>query len=363
MDSPNDFEKLQKQISHTFRIVLPDDSRIRIRALLLGEISATGSGERTRAWYAHFFEFTAFPRAAFQAAIIAVLIVSSIGSVVAADAAKPGDTLFPVKKAVEQLHLALAMDPVYKAKVAADIAAERMQELVELTVVATKTVTLPTPSSFFPSPQPNQGADVSNTPRPLSTSLPLTAVLPLTATSVASSSLPLITEAAIEPAVKENLIKASQETKAALDTALSLLEGAGQAVEQSPDEEKKQLVENTKIVLSAQVTAHLPEVKLAKDALTKEPNKEANKEVVVKIEEVEKTIEEKILKKKEPSKASPAPSEIPKKPTTTTPILQPKRIFRKPSPVPSLLPLPTVSPLTESPVPAPSSAPPHHVSE
>lgn len=65
-----------------------------------------------------------------------VLIGAGFGTISAADAAKPGDALFGLDRAVEKVRLAVAVRESSKAKLAAEIAQEREQELQRL--LATK---------------------------------------------------------------------------------------------------------------------------------------------------------------------------------------------------------------------------------
>ncbi len=64
--------------------------------------------------------------------IIMALIALTGGTVIAADAAKPGDSLFGIDRAVERVQLNLSLSDVARARTQAEIAEERLRELQEL---------------------------------------------------------------------------------------------------------------------------------------------------------------------------------------------------------------------------------------
>lgn len=62
--------------------------------------------------------------------VVGVAVVG--GTVAASNTAKPGDTLFPVKKAVERMQVALSTSDQARADIQAKIATERVQDLGEV---------------------------------------------------------------------------------------------------------------------------------------------------------------------------------------------------------------------------------------
>lgn len=65
------------------------------------------------------------------AAVLAVLLFAGGGTIYAADASAPGDPLFGVDKAIENVQRSLTTDPVSEADLELDILDERMEELEE----------------------------------------------------------------------------------------------------------------------------------------------------------------------------------------------------------------------------------------
>lgn len=66
------------------------------------------------------------------AIITLVLVVSGVGTAIAANGAKPGDALFGVDRTVEKVRLTLALSDDSRVRVKTDIAEERDQERAEL---------------------------------------------------------------------------------------------------------------------------------------------------------------------------------------------------------------------------------------
>ncbi len=77
--------------------------------------------------------FILIPKPMFVPVIIATLVIAlGVGTAVASERAKPGDTLFGVDQALDQIKLTFALSDTAKARTANAIAAEREQELQEL---------------------------------------------------------------------------------------------------------------------------------------------------------------------------------------------------------------------------------------
>lgn len=66
------------------------------------------------------------------AAVVAVVLIS--GSAYASADARPGDTLFPLKKATEKVQLALSASSESKAELHARIAQERLEDIAKVSV-------------------------------------------------------------------------------------------------------------------------------------------------------------------------------------------------------------------------------------
>lgn len=77
-----------------------------------------------------FYFVTQHPMIA--AIIVAIVLAFGTGTAIAANNAKPGDSLFGLDKALERVQLGVSVGQEAKARVSANIAAERQKELQEL---------------------------------------------------------------------------------------------------------------------------------------------------------------------------------------------------------------------------------------
>lgn len=124
-------ESLIKALRASRGAELSPDAKDRIWRSIL---SASVTGEEERRWNVqeahHAFTFSPM----MLTIILAIVLAAGAGTAVAADNAKPGERLFGVDRAMEQVRLTLALSAESKAQVAADIAEEREEERAELEV-------------------------------------------------------------------------------------------------------------------------------------------------------------------------------------------------------------------------------------
>ena len=98
-----------------------DEFRRELRAQLMREAAITLTGKRREnAW-------TAWLRPAFAAALAALVLVIGAGS--AAAGSVPGDVTFGLKRAIEEVRVALTFDEVERVRVLAEITDQRLTEL------------------------------------------------------------------------------------------------------------------------------------------------------------------------------------------------------------------------------------------
>jgi len=117
---------------------LRDEFRRELRARLMREATVTlVPKRRDNAW-------TSWLRPAFAAGLAALVLVVGAGS--AAANSIPGDAAFPLKRAIEEVRVALTFDDVERVRVLAEIADERLSELEK---VASRDDKAPTASDEF----------------------------------------------------------------------------------------------------------------------------------------------------------------------------------------------------------------------
>ena len=98
-----------------------DEFRRELRARLMQEAAVTlVPKRRDTAW-------TAWLRPAFAAGLAALVLIVGAGS--AAANSLPGDAAFPLKRAIEEVRVALTFDDVERVRVLAEIADQRLSEL------------------------------------------------------------------------------------------------------------------------------------------------------------------------------------------------------------------------------------------
>jgi len=117
---------------------LRDEFRRELRARLMREATVTlVPKRRDNAW-------TSWLRPAFAAGLAALVLVVGAGS--AAANSIPGDAAFPLKRAIEEVRVALTFDDVERVRVLAEIADERLSELEK---VASRDDKAPTASDEY----------------------------------------------------------------------------------------------------------------------------------------------------------------------------------------------------------------------
>ena len=99
---------------------LRDEFRRELRARLMREAAATLTPRRETAWTSRF-------RPAFAIGLAAMALV--VGASVATANSVPGDLTFGVKRAVEEVRVALTFDDVERVRVLADMTDQRLGEL------------------------------------------------------------------------------------------------------------------------------------------------------------------------------------------------------------------------------------------
>ena len=104
--------------------VMRDDFRRRLRSHLMVEAAVVYAPERRRMPF--FFVL----RPALAAAL--VTIVAMAGATSAAGASLPGDLAFPLKRAAEDLRVALTFDDVARVRMLSELADRRVEELAEI---------------------------------------------------------------------------------------------------------------------------------------------------------------------------------------------------------------------------------------
>ncbi len=111
---------------------LRPESRERIRLAVVASFADVIRNADERYKY-QTAEFTFFSPSIMIPVIIAIiLVVAGAGTVIASDAAKPGDALFGVDKALEQTRLDFTISRTAKAEYLANIAQEREKERAQL---------------------------------------------------------------------------------------------------------------------------------------------------------------------------------------------------------------------------------------
>jgi hypothetical protein len=117
---------------------LRDEFRRELRARLMREAAVTLTGKRRdTAW-------TAWLRPALAVSLAALVLVAGAGS--AAAGSLPGDPAFGLKRAIEEVRVALTFDDVERVRVLADITDQRLSELEQ---VATRDDKAPTASAEY----------------------------------------------------------------------------------------------------------------------------------------------------------------------------------------------------------------------
>ena len=117
---------------------LRDEFRRELRARLMREAAVTLTGKRRdNAW-------TAWLRPALAAGLAALVLILGAGS--AAAGSVPGDVTFGLKRAIEEVRVALTFDDVERVRVLAEIADQRLSELEQ---VATRDDKSPTASEEY----------------------------------------------------------------------------------------------------------------------------------------------------------------------------------------------------------------------
>lgn len=113
---------------------LSPDAKNRMKSLLLAEFASVTHlhPDRYRNHKINNKSFIFQPMMIPIIAAIVILLGGSVGTVVASDNAKPGDALFGIDQASENVHVFLSFSDTAKAKVKAEIAEEREEERVEL---------------------------------------------------------------------------------------------------------------------------------------------------------------------------------------------------------------------------------------
>ena len=115
---------------------LRDEFRRELRARLMREAAVTLTGKRRdNAW-------TAWLRPALAVGFAALVLIA--GATSAAAGSVPGDPAFGLKRAIEEVRVALTFDDVERVRVLADIADQRLSELAQ---VATRDDKAPTASA------------------------------------------------------------------------------------------------------------------------------------------------------------------------------------------------------------------------
>jgi len=117
---------------------LRDEFRRELRARLMREAAVTLTGKRRdNAW-------TAWLRPALAVGIAALVLIA--GATSAAAGSVPGDPAFGLKRAIEEVRVALTFDDVERVRVLADIADQRLSELAQ---VASRDDKAPTASAEY----------------------------------------------------------------------------------------------------------------------------------------------------------------------------------------------------------------------
>lgn len=117
---------------------LRDEFRRELRARLMREAAVTLTGKRRdNAW-------TAWLRPALAVGLAALVLIA--GATSAAAGSVPGDPAFGLKRAIEEVRVALTFDDVERVRVLADIADQRLSELAQ---VATRDDKAPTASAEY----------------------------------------------------------------------------------------------------------------------------------------------------------------------------------------------------------------------
>ena len=117
---------------------LRDEFRRELRARLMREAAVTLTGKRRdNAW-------TAWLRPALAVGFAALVLIA--GATSAAAGSVPGDPAFGLKRAIEEVRVALTFDEVERVRVLADIADQRLSELAQ---VATRDDKAPTASAEY----------------------------------------------------------------------------------------------------------------------------------------------------------------------------------------------------------------------
>ena len=117
---------------------LRDEFRRELRARLMREAAVTLTGKRRdTAW-------TAWLRPALAVGLAALVLVAGAGS--AAAGSVPGDPAFGLKRAIEEVRVALTFDDVERVRLLAEIADQRLSELEK---VATRDDKAPTASEEY----------------------------------------------------------------------------------------------------------------------------------------------------------------------------------------------------------------------
>ncbi len=271
---------------------MPLASRQRIKNALLQEIRVREEeySHKPIIPLAGIFNWLFHSRIGYSFSAAVLLIAVGVGTSAAANPAKPGDLLFPLDKAVERVQLALAMSPVKRVKVAVKIATERMEELAKL---SEEVATEATAESEEIAPLVGEeGAFVAATS---------TSELDGAGNNLLSSTTEIIgtTTAAstekVKPEKKEardNLKKAAEETKDALNQAIDLIEKAEEGTKEIPNAKDTKGINEAKTALKEQAETSIGDIKKAKETLLGEGNG-----TKAAIEEVERTLEEKVNEK------------------------------------------------------------------
>ncbi|TMF58762.1 MAG: hypothetical protein E6I19_01200 [Chloroflexi bacterium] len=117
---------------------LRDEFRRELRARLMREAAVTLTGKRRdNAW-------TAWLRPALAVGLAALVLIA--GATSAAAGSVPGDPAFGLKRAIEEVRVALTFDDVERVRVLADIADQRLSELAQ---VASRDDKAPTASAEY----------------------------------------------------------------------------------------------------------------------------------------------------------------------------------------------------------------------
>ncbi len=119
---------MEKNIEHIINTTRPELTDYE-RASVWTKISLALTPTQTGFMLSPFSKMVHAHRSVFALALIVVLLVSGGATVVTAEAARPGDTLFPLDQAIEQVRIRLARSDDDRGRLASAFADERLGEL------------------------------------------------------------------------------------------------------------------------------------------------------------------------------------------------------------------------------------------